>query len=415
MANINGNEILFGAAIYGSGVGSGNYVPHMSAIDANRIKSYEEDGGYYFSENNWNKFIGENNRVYVERSNDRGTYGMYALSYNDNPIYNAWYSKSQWEKDFAQKHPGETFREPYDNEYPVLDSVVQRLNSGQIVVPLEPTEDRFAASRYFVNALIGSVNAKLTELTNELDNIKLDIYTGTDGLTYSLSSNGKYYICTGLGTVPTNSDIEIAAFYGGLPVTEIGAGAFNGKTIKSIIIPTTITKFGDSAFGWSGPVDKVYVKDLAKWASIAFEGSASPVTTANKGIYIKGRYLTELVIPEGVTQINRRAFMHWTQFKSLVLPSTVTFIDEMAFQYCRGLENVVIPASVQSILGQAFGLCTALKTVTFKGKPSEINGAAFYNDTALTDIYVPWSEGEVSGADVKWGATNATIHYNSEV
>jgi len=37
----------------------------------------------------------------------------------------------------------------------------------------------------------------------------------------------------------------------------------------------------------------------------------------------------------------------------------------------------------------------------------------FNGCTQTFDIYVPWSEGEVAGSP--WGATNATIHYNSEV
>jgi hypothetical protein len=51
--------------------------------------------------------------------------------------------------------------------------------------------------------------------------------------------------------------------------------------------------------------------------------------------------------------------------------------------------------------------------MTFKGTPTNIATDAFYNCRNLLDIYVPWAEGEVANAP--WGATNATIHYNSEV
>lgn len=37
----------------------------------------------------------------------------------------------------------------------------------------------------------------------------------------------------------------------------------------------------------------------------------------------------------------------------------------------------------------------------------------FNNCPNLTDIYVCWSEGEIGNAP--WGATNATIHYNTPI
>jgi hypothetical protein len=42
-----------------------------------------------------------------------------------------------------------------------------------------------------------------------------------------------------------------------------------------------------------------------------------------------------------------------------------------------------------------------------------IHSGAFDGCTNLKDIYVPWAEGAIKNAP--WGATNATIHYNSEV
>lgn len=49
--------------------------------------------------------------------------------------------------------------------------------------------------------------------------------------------------------------------------------------------------------------------------------------------------------------------------------------------------------------------------IIINSTPSSINANAFRRANALTDIYVPWSEGEVANAP--WGATNATIHYNT--
>lgn len=390
----------------------GDFVPRMRNIDQNRIKAYEEDGGYYFSESNWKAFIGDEvsgkfgyNRVYVERSKERGTYGMYALSENAEPIYNAWYSKQEWAERFAAEHPGEEFREPYDIEYPLLDSIVQRQEDGNIYVPLTPKDDRHAVPL----KLLREMNEKIASMNDTIKGMQNELFAGTEGLAYTLSKDGTHYICTGLGDVPAGSDIELASYIDGVPVEEIGADAFKNIQINSIRIPTTLNKFGSQAFGWSGPVGAVYIKDLAKWAAAAFESSSTPVTAAHPKVYIKGIYRTDLVIPDGVTVIKTRAFVHWVQFTSLKLPETVTTIQSMAFQYCSRLESVTIPASVKGIYGSAFGFCSGLKSFTFEGKPTMIETTAFQNCTALTDIYVPWEEGEVKGAP--WGASNASVHY----
>ena len=58
---------------------------------------------------------------------------------------------------------------------------------------------------------------------------------------------------TGLGSC-TDADIVIPAFYNGLPVTEIGASAFDGeengacKKITSVLLPEGIEKIGAYAF-----------------------------------------------------------------------------------------------------------------------------------------------------------------------
>jgi hypothetical protein len=67
--------------------------------------------------------------------------------------------------------------------------------------------------------------------------------------------------------------------------------------------------------------------------------------------------------------------------------------------------------AVAEISNYAFSNCDGLTSVTFEGIPTKIGSLVFNSCDNLTDIYVPWAEGEVS--DAPWGATKATIHYNS--
>lgn len=95
------------------------------------------------------------------------------------------------------------------------------------------------------------------------------------------------------------------------------------------------------------------------------------------------------------------------------IPEAVTYIDSYAFLSCPKITVNSIPQGVETIDSMAFANCIGITELTFKGTPTTIRSNSFYNCTNLLNIYVPWSEGEVANAP--WGATNATIHYNSEV
>ena len=116
-------------------------------------------------------------------------------------------------------------------------------------------------------------------------------------------------------------------------------------------------------------------------------------------------------LPNSVTEIGRYAFYNCFYMKLTSLPTSLTKIYPSAFEGCHALKITFIPNGVTSIGERAFYGCNSLTTLTFKGTPTSISNSSFKNCTNLTNIYVPWAEGAVSGAP--WGATNATIHYNT--
>ena len=80
------------------------------------------------------------------------------------------------------------------------------------------------------------------------DNSNIRELIGSEGLKYDESKDGTYAICTGLGDC-TDSDIKIASEYNGLPVEEIGLGAFSAADydvsgITSITVPNSVKTIG---------------------------------------------------------------------------------------------------------------------------------------------------------------------------
>lgn len=68
----------------------------------------------------------------------------------------------------------------------------------------------------------------------------------------------------------------------------------------------------------------------------------------------------EVVIPDGVTTIEERAFYTCKSVEHVTIPSSVTAIGAQAFACCRHMLKVTIPSSVQRIGEHAFSMCDSL-------------------------------------------------------
>ncbi|BDC96077.1 leucine-rich repeat domain-containing protein [Treponema saccharophilum] len=102
-----------------------------------------------------------------------------------------------------------------------------------------------------------------------------------------------------------------------------------------------------------------------------------------------------LVIPEGVTEINRWAFSGCTSLSSVVIPESVTEIGERAFSGCAALASVVIPDSVTRIDSRAFKDCTSLASVVIGAGVTKIGRWAFSGCAALASVVIPDSVTEI--------------------
>ena len=93
-----------------------------------------------------------------------------------------------------------------------------------------------------------------------------------------------------------------------------------------------------------------------------------------------------VIIPEGVTEIDAGVFQHKFQIKSVSLPSTLVEIGEGAFQQCNNIKEVVIPERVEKLGNYAFYECARLEFVEFKGKYVALNASAFSGCKKLKKI-----------------------------
>jgi len=152
---------------------------------------------------------------------------------------------------------------------------------------------------------------------------------GTEGLQYTLSNDGTYYICTGLGTA-TDLDIVIASHYNGLPVKEIDDGAFRRKGITSVVIPDTVLVI-KAAFNECDVLTSV---DMGN--GVIFLGKSSFVCSN----------LTNLTLPNSIRAMNDSAIKCWN-LTTINFEGTTTEFQSI-FKSCDGTDAFWInaPATV---------------------------------------------------------------------
>lgn len=115
------------------------------------------------------------------------------------------------------------------------------------------------------------------------------------------------------------------------------------------------------------------------------------------------------------TTISRDGFSKCYCLKSINLDNIIVF-EQACFNEALGFSMPIIFNSELVSIGTQSFRCTNIPSVVFRvpttvGYPT-IASNSFANCYQLLDIYVPWAEGEVANAP--WGATNATIHYNTQ-
>ncbi|MBE6601121.1 MAG: leucine-rich repeat domain-containing protein [Ruminococcaceae bacterium] len=124
------------------------------------------------------------------------------------------------------------------------------------------------------------------------------------------------------------------------------------------------------------------VQDSYNWSIIS-----NPLYYAGK-LYLNGKLLTDLVIPDSVTSIDEYIFLGGHSLTNVTIPDSVKSIGMYAFMGCTNLASITIPDSVTSIREGAFVRCGNLRTVYYIGTAedwSNININSYNNaNTSLT-------------------------------
>ncbi len=119
-----------------------------------------------------------------------------------------------------------------------------------------------------------------------------------------------------------------------------------------------------------------------------FQIPASVITLGAGAFY--GSQLKSIVIPDTITNIPDMLFMNSSKLESVVIGKSVTNIGSKAFQGCTSLVEVTVPARVATVGEYAFAGATSLTGVTFDARDESysIGAHAFEGCSKLTALNI---------------------------
>lgn len=205
-------------------------------------------------------------------------------------------------------------------------------------------------------------------------------------------------------------------------IREITSRAFNNCTgLSEITLPSTIKTIGEEAF-IGNALQKVHIRDLAKWCSIEGLYNLNSPGHSDKKLYVNGNLVRDLNIPNSVTSVADYAFYNYAgnNFTSLTIPDTIKSVGKYAFpahvfssncvtvsdnlRYAGNSTNnyfvllgpqyhnsttYTLNQNTKIIAGAAFNDCQSVKSITVPGGVTSIGDEAFANCPSLEHIYIP--------------------------
>lgn len=117
--------------------------------------------------------------------------------------------------------------------------------------------------------------------------------------------------------------------------------------------------------------------------------------------------VSEITVPEGVTEIGDYAFSFQKEITKITLPGSVRVIHDGAFSGCEKLTEIVIPEGVEELGALIFNGCKSLKKIDLPDSISLIDGMAFADinrnqDLAFTDFEVTYKGVTYKTEDEIW-------------
>lgn len=140
---------------------------------------------------------------------------------------------------------------------------------------------------------------------------------------------------------------------------------------------TVMSKDGKTLYSWPSANGDIIIN----------EG----IEEIDSGTFTSNTRITGVTLPSTLKKIGNSVFSGCATLRTVEIPESVESIGSSSFSGCSNLKAVEIPKRVLTIGGCAFAYCTSLKSVIISESVTSIGEAAFSNCSSLESIEIPSS------------------------
>ncbi len=214
----------------------------------------------------------------------------------------------------------------------------------------------------------------------------------------------------------------------------IGNAAFTpSKILTDVVLPDSVKEIKPYAFHRCEVLSDINIPngltDIGSMALAdcpALEIIVLPESVANYGSAFYNSGLVNVIISQGVTHIDERAFERCSRLTGVSVPSSVTEIGMGAFKDCTVLAYLDVPESVTKIGTEAFKNCTALTLTVSENSavctyaksnsiPYSVKDTAAVNEITYISVNTMPSKTEyVKGDTISTSGMSIAVHYSDK-
>ena len=197
------------------------------------------------------------------------------------------------------------------------------------------------------------------------DNCNAIIETATNTLLFGCMNTVIPNTVTSIGTAAFECCYGLISLDIPNSVTTIANYAFDEcRGLKKVTIHNSVSNIGYYAFFRCNSMDSVNITDLEAWCNIYFNDSYSnPLCNAHH-LYLNGKEIKNLVIPNSVIRIKQNAFRSCKGLTSVNIPLSVNSIGESAFRGCDSIASVVCQAMTPPNVSEYYFATTTFQQAT---------------------------------------------------
>lgn len=176
----------------------------------------------------------------------------------------------------------------------------------------------------------------------------------------------------------------------------------NEANFETVHIPESVVFIGDNVFECLHKLTDITLpKNLKTLGSGNFsfcdrlkKVDLGGITKVEEGMFLCDRKLTQIIWSDEITEIGNNLFTGCSDLKNITLPAnlkilgTETDYKQGTFEEC-GITEIIIPEGVTEITSETFKKCKDLKKVTLPSSLKRIGKNAFCGCIALKEINIP--------------------------